>query len=102
MIYHYHIWKIDYQADKVDKLYLCYLLNLLTERFKEDVHGVTMVHLTKAGMEKNPVILPPLSLQQQFAEKIQAIEAQKELVKQSIAETQSLLDYTMDKYFACD
>ena len=43
--------------------------------------------------------LPPLSLQQQFAEKISAIEAQKELVKQSIAETQALLDYTMDKYF---
>ena len=44
----------------------------------------------------------PLALQQQFAEKIQAIEAQKELVKQSIAETQSLLDYTMDKYFGYD
>lgn len=43
--------------------------------------------------------LPPLSLQQQFADKISAIEAQKELVKQCIAETQALLDYTMDKYF---
>ena len=41
----------------------------------------------------------PLALQQEFAEKIQAIEAQKELVKKSIAETQALLDYTMDKYF---
>lgn len=45
------------------------------------------------------MILPPLTLQQQFAEKISAIEAQKELVKQSIAEMQALLDYTMDKYF---
>ncbi len=43
--------------------------------------------------------LPPLTLQQQFAEKIAAIDAQKELVKQSIAETQKLLDYTMDYYF---
>ena len=43
--------------------------------------------------------LPPLPLQQQFSDKISAIEAQKELVKQSIAETQHLLDYTMDKYF---
>ena len=45
------------------------------------------------------ICVPPLTLQQQFAEKISAIEAQKELVKQSIAETQALLDYTMDKYF---
>ena len=43
--------------------------------------------------------LPPLALQQQFAEKIQAIEAQKELVKQSIAETQHLFDSRMDYYF---
>ncbi len=46
-----------------------------------------------------PIILPPLALQQQFAEKIQAIEAQKELVKKSIAETQHLLDSRMDYYF---
>ena len=43
--------------------------------------------------------LPPLALQQQFAEKIQAIESQKELVKKSIAETQQLLDSRMDYYF---
>ena len=46
-----------------------------------------------------PIILPPLALQQQFAEKTQAIEVQKELVKKSIAETQQLLDSRMDYYF---
>lgn len=45
------------------------------------------------------IILPPLALQQQFAEKIQAIESQKELVKKSIAETQQLLASRMDYYF---
>ena len=45
------------------------------------------------------VILPPLSLQQEFAEKVEAIELQKALVQQSIDETQTMFDYTMDKYF---
>ena len=45
------------------------------------------------------VIVPPLSLQQEFAEKIEAIERQKALVQQSIEETQTMFDYTMDKYF---
>ena len=45
------------------------------------------------------ICIPPLSLQQQFAEKISAIEAQKELVKQSIAETQSLFNSRIDFYF---
>ena len=43
--------------------------------------------------------LPPLALQQSFAEKIQSIEKQKETIRASIADTQKLLDYTMDKYF---
>lgn len=43
--------------------------------------------------------LPPLSLQQEFAEKVEAIEHQKALIQQSIEETQTMFDYTMDKYF---
>ena len=61
--------------------------------------GGTQKFIALKTIRNLPIPLPPLALQQQFAEKISAIEAQKELVKQSIAETQALLDYTMDKYF---
>jgi len=40
-----------------------------------------------------------LPLQQAFAEKIEAIEQQKARINASIAETQRLFNYTMDKYF---
>lgn len=46
-----------------------------------------------------PIINPPLSLQQSFAEKIEAIEHQKELVKQSLNEVKTLFDSRMDYYF---
>ena len=45
------------------------------------------------------ICVPPLSLQQEFAEKIEAIEQQKSLIQQSIVEVQTMFDYTMDKYF---
>ncbi len=45
------------------------------------------------------LIIPPLSLQTAFAERIETVEAQKELIKQGITETQLLIDYSMDKYF---
>ena len=45
------------------------------------------------------VPLPPLSLQQEFAEKVESIERQKALIRQSIDEVQTMFDYTMDKYF---
>ena len=62
-------------------------------------NGGAQSFLSLKSISRIPIILPPLALQQQFADKISAIEAQKELVKQSIAETQALLDYTMDYYF---
>ena len=44
--------------------------------------------------------LPPLSLQQSFAAKIEAIEAQKQAITQSIKETEALLAQRMDTYFS--
>lgn len=66
---------------------------------KNYVSKATIEHLTGEKLNLVPVLLPPLALQQQFAEKIQAIEEQKVLVKKSIAETQQLLDSRMDFYF---
>ncbi len=45
------------------------------------------------------VAIPPLALQQQFAEKITAIEQQKTLIKQSLAEAETLFNSRMSYYF---
>ena len=45
------------------------------------------------------LIAPPLTLQQDFASKIEAIEKQKELIKQSIQEAETLFSSRMDYYF---
>ena len=81
-----------------------FLLNILNRNsfFLAFNDGNGQTNLRKNDVLNCPILLPPLVLQQQFAEQISAIEAQKELVKQSIAETQALLDYTMDKYFGYD
>lgn len=44
--------------------------------------------------------LPPLSLQQSFASKIEAIEQQKALIQQSITETETLFNSRMDYWFS--
>ena len=46
-----------------------------------------------------PLIVPSLSLQQDFASKIESIEKQKELIAQSIKETETLFNSRMDYYF---
>ena len=99
VIYHYHIWKVLYDNDLLDIQYYRYLLNTMTAFFMKDVHGIGMVHLTKAGMEQYVLPLPPLALQQDFASKIESIEKQKELIAKSIKETETLFNSRMDYYF---
>lgn len=99
VIYHYHIWKVLYDKQFLDIQYYRFLLNTMTNYFMKDVHGIGMVHLTKAGMEEYVLPIPPLPLQQSFAQKIESIEKQKELIKQSIAEVETLFNSRMDYYF---
>ena len=63
-------------------------------------NGATREALTKGQLEALKITLPPLSLQQLFAQKIEAIENQKTLIKQSIAETEELFNSRMDYYFS--
>ena len=71
------------------------ITNYLMSRAK----GATMLNINCNIIENMPMILPPLSLQQEFAEKISAIDKQKELIKQSLAEVENLFNSRMDYYF---
>ena len=62
-------------------------------------NGATREALTKGQLEELDIIMPPLALQQEFADKIEAIEKQKELIKQSITQTEELFNSRMDYYF---
>ena len=66
VIYHYHIWKVEV-GDAYNKHFLCNLLKYAERSFLGDTHGIGMLHLTKAGMEEAPLIVPPLDLQDRFA-----------------------------------
>ncbi|CCY06812.1 type I restriction enzyme specificity protein [Eggerthella sp. CAG:1427] len=77
VIYHYHIWKIDIMKDAYDKQFLCSLLKYAEPSFIGDVHGIGMFHLTKSGMEQTEFIVPPLSLQQEFASFVAQVDKLK-------------------------
>ena len=61
--------------------------------------AVNQSNINSKELRNIQIIIPPLSLQQSFADKINVIEQQKAAITQSIAETQKLFDYTMDTYF---
>lgn len=83
IIFFHAVMKIDYVKHQANRLAI----------------GVAQKTLNLSAIKKIVIPIPPISLQTQFAEKIEAIEKQKALINQSITDTQLLFDYTMDKYF---
>ncbi len=67
---------------------------------RSDMGGAAITRLTIAKINKIRIPVPPIYLQQQFASKIEAIEHQKELIKQSIKEVETLFNSRMDYYFS--
>lgn len=66
-------------------------------RYKSN--GAGQAQLTVPNIKGENIPLPPLSLQQSFASKIQAIESQKSAIKQSLADAETLLASRMDYWF---
>ena len=66
---------------------------------REYLTGTAIKRVILKGIRRMPIIVPPLSLQNEFAQKIEAIEEQKELVKRSIVETETLFNSRMDYWF---
>lgn len=58
VIYHYHIWKLIEDREKLDKIYLYYYLIHQTPFYLGGVNGATMVHITKKSMEKKDIYIP--------------------------------------------
>ena len=91
---HAHVLKF---RESYTQLYVQTLINLID--ISDIVTGAVQPKLNQAQLNKFPLPLPPLSLQQSFAAKVSAIEAQKQAITQSIQHTEALLAQRMDNYF---
>ena len=85
--------------ESINNVFLYFYLMLTMANVQALGRGATFKEVSKQAISAYKTILPPLTLQQAFATKIEAIERQKASINASIAETQKLFDYTMDKYF---
>ena len=92
------IWLKDIKG--FNSVFFRRLLAIQIDAFKNEMaQGCAYNALTIVNLKKMKALCPPLSLQQQFASKIEAIEQQKELIKQSIKEVETLFNSRMDYYF---
>jgi len=97
-IYHYHIWKMVLSG-KLNKMFMLYLLQQKTNEIKSSGHGITMIHITKSGMERMKIPLPPIALQNNFAAIVEKVETLKEKQKESHKEIENLFNSLIQKAF---
>lgn len=85
----------------ISSCFLCYWALCKSIKFMADdvATGIAQKTVGLSSLRKFPMIIPPLDLQQQFASKIEAVEHQKELIKQSIKEVETLFNSRMDYFF---
>ena len=89
-IFHYHIWNVI-PSVAIDKRFAYYELLRVTNQIKAAAHGVAMPHITKAGMESWPLLLPPLAEQQRIADKLDTVLARVDAVNDRLARVTPLL-----------
>lgn len=86
------------------KLHPIYAISVLAhkstiDKLYEKAQGITMANLNKSIVSSLEVTVPPITLQNQFAEKITLIEQQKELAKQELKESEDLFNCLLQKAF---
>ena len=76
-----------------------FLTDFVKDQIKGNSHGATVGTYTIVNAKKTRVICPPVKLQNEYEERVNAIDSQKRVIGKSLTETQNLLDSRMHNYF---
>ncbi|EGQ9325708.1 TPA: restriction endonuclease subunit S [Vibrio cholerae] len=84
-IYHYHIWKVECNSSRLNKLFMYFLLDFETQKWMSQSNGMGLLHITKTTMEKQTILLPNVKEQQKIASVLTAADKEIELLQAKLA-----------------
>lgn len=84
---------------KINSIYLYELLGMETEYLNSLGRGATFKEISKQIVESIKIKVPPIDLQNEFADFVHQVDKSKVVVQKSLDETQQLFDSLMQKYF---
>ncbi len=100
-IFHYHIWRVI-PGEELDKDFAFHLLSEITAEVKSAAHGVTMLHMTKGGIEAWPISLPPLDEQRRIAGILDQADELRAKRRAALAQLDELTQAIFDDMFVGD
>lgn len=95
---------LKYDRSLINGYYLIHLLNSkeMYSKIRKNMGGAAITRLTIAKIKEIKVIVPPIDLQNQFADFVRQVDKSRETVKKSLEKTQQLYDSLMQEYFGQD
>lgn len=89
------------ESTVVNKYYMLYVIlyNSFTKYLMDRTSGANYPAVREDDIKQCKISVPPIDLQNEFAEKIESIERQKKLITKSIKETEDLFNSRMSYYF---
>ena len=86
VIFHYHIWRLGFDEDRLNKRYLYHFLNSDAERIKNStsVTNSTMAHVSMKSMKERPIPVPPFEEQERIAAILDKFDALVNDISQGI------------------
>ena len=86
-------------SEKYNVLFLYVLLQMSKEYLVEEINMALKGILSKSKLEKKIFIVPPIEIQNQFADFVIQVDKSKVAVQKALEESQLLFDSLMQKYF---
>ena len=86
-------------SDKLNNIFLMFNLSFQKYYMYKMASSTTVPYMNKTIANSIPTIVPPIHLQNQFADKIALIEQQKDLAKQELQESDDLFQALLQKAF---
>ena len=83
----------------INNIYLYYLLKINKEYFNSIGTGATFKEISKSVFENVKISIPPIKLQEIFAEFYLEIKEQQNIINQEIIKLEKLLSIRMQEYF---
>ena len=101
--YKYHlapnVAKIRPDSERYNSIYFMYMLMLLNAYIVKNSADTAKAALGMERIRKLNVFVPPIELQNQFADFVVSVDKSKSKIQKSLEETQLLFDSLMQKYF---
>ena len=98
-IYHYHIWKLEFDRTEINQDYLNIWLESDKKKIQQNTNGSTMVHITKTMMEERGISLPNFNEQSAIGSLFRTLDDLLASYKDNLTNYQSLKATMLSKMF---